>query len=800
MDRTRILLPLALEDEQRDSEKFKRVRELLTELEQKDVSMRGATFKEFLEHLNMSYEEYLLALRSGINRPTVVLKRTVDEVLINSYNPKILSLMQANMDIQFVLDEYAVVAYLVDYVNKPGRGLSKLLRNCIEATAQGKHSLKECLVSVANQFINSVEISAQEAAWSILELPMSKMSEDTIFIPTFKREDRTRMIKSQEYLKKLDPNSHDVYELNIIDRYVVRPDKLENECLASFAAWYELAKVGLDDMKLLKGNQYVRRRTKPKVIQYRKFKESQDENEYYREQVMLFTNWRNENADILIQDFKELYTTNLETIRSNRKEFVADENLDLEEELMQLEKSRAIEENEEKSEERSLVTFEPVLDYDENELVGNISLDMNASHGKGFSVFQPTNKYPDDKYRELVQRCNLKQRDLVQHLQSCLRREPTKRLHWMIQGAAGTGKSFLINIIEQTLIRMFEKPDQDPSQPTVLKLAPTGKAASNIKGETLHHALGIGLSKNARLSGSSITEYAVKYANVKCVIIDEISMVGTNMYEKVNTHLKQFKGSEEPFGGLHILHFGDFNQLPPVKDAPIFKQISGLSQLAPQMWHLTQYYELNEIMRQKDDKTYAELLNRLALGKLTDKDVELLKTKQTILEKVPKSATLLYHSNHDVDLANKIRLNSIEGPLVKSQAYDSVSGTAPNGSKQKILDKVRKFDRTKTGNLESVIKFKVGAKYMLTYNIDTADGLVNGAVGQLKKLEYCFIKGSNNQEVKRIWLEFSNPNDIGKEKRRQCIRYTIQNKMGLLWTPIERVKKLCTVRITTPFQ
>ncbi|GFW13435.1 ATP-dependent DNA helicase [Trichonephila clavipes] len=111
------------------------------------------------------------------------------------------------------------------------------------------------------------------------------------------------MIKSQEYLKKLDSDSRDVYELNIIDRYVVRPDKLENECLASFAAWYELAKVGLDDMKLLKGNQYVRRRTKPKVIQYRKFKESQDENEYYREQVMLFTNWRNENADILIQDF-----------------------------------------------------------------------------------------------------------------------------------------------------------------------------------------------------------------------------------------------------------------------------------------------------------------------------------------------------------------------------------------------------------------------------------------------------------------------------------------------------------------
>ncbi|GFQ65131.1 ATP-dependent DNA helicase [Trichonephila clavata] len=110
------------------------------------------------------------------------------------------------------------------------------------------------------------------------------------------------------------------------------------------------------------------------------------------------------------------------------------------------------------------------------------------------------------------------------------------------------------------------------------------------------------------------------------------------------------------------------------------------------------------------------------------------------------------------------------------------------GIRAKVLDKVRNFDRTKTDNLKSVIKFKVGAKYMWTYNIDTADGLVYGAVGQLKKLEYCFVKGSNNLEVKRIWLEFPNSNDIEKEKRRQCIRYSIQNKMGLLWTPIERMK------------
>ncbi|GBO45401.1 hypothetical protein AVEN_47401-1 [Araneus ventricosus] len=105
------------------------------------------------------------------------------------------------MDIQFILDEYAVVSYLVDYINKSGRGLSRILRNCVEAVSSQKSCLKECLTAVANPFINSVETSAQEAAWSILELPMSQMSEDTIFIPTSRQENRTRIVKSQDVLK-----------------------------------------------------------------------------------------------------------------------------------------------------------------------------------------------------------------------------------------------------------------------------------------------------------------------------------------------------------------------------------------------------------------------------------------------------------------------------------------------------------------------------------------------------------------------------------------------------------------------
>ncbi|GBN96649.1 hypothetical protein AVEN_237177-1 [Araneus ventricosus] len=172
-------------------------------------------------------------------------------------------------------------------------------------------------------------------------------------------------------------------------------------------------------------------------------------------------------------------------------------------------------------------------------------------------------------------------------------------------------------------------------------------------------------------------------------------------------------------------------------------------------------------MRQNDDETYAQLLNRLTMGKLNDRDVQLLKTKQTTLEKVPKNATLLYHSNRNVDIANKLRFNAIVGDIVLSKAHDSVSGTASQKSKGKALKRLKEFDRTQTG-----------------------DGLVNGAVGILQRLEYCSVKGSDYQEVKRVWLEFIHQKDIGREKRRQVIHYAIQNKMGMNWTPIDRMKKV----------
>lgn len=92
--------------------------------------------------------------------------------------------MQSNMDIQFVLDVHACIGYIVDYINKPSRGISKLLRNCVESFKNGNFSIRQKLKSVANTFYNGTEISAQEAAWCRLKLPMSCSTVVTEFINT----------------------------------------------------------------------------------------------------------------------------------------------------------------------------------------------------------------------------------------------------------------------------------------------------------------------------------------------------------------------------------------------------------------------------------------------------------------------------------------------------------------------------------------------------------------------------------------------------------------------------------------
>ena len=101
--------------------------------------------------------------------------------------------------------------------------------------------------------------------------------------------------------------------------------------------------------------------------------------------------------------------------------------------------------------------------------------------------------------------------------------------------------------------------------------------------------------------------------------MDEIPMVGFTMFQQADARLQQIMGNKKPFGGVSVIVLGGFNRLRPAGDGYIFQFNSSCNTLVDSpLWSLFELFELTEIMRQKDDKTFAIALSNIAKGTMTD--------------------------------------------------------------------------------------------------------------------------------------------------------------------------------------
>lgn len=177
----------------------------------------------------------------------------------------------------------------------------------------------------------------------------------------------------------------------------------------------------------------------------------------------------------------------------------------------------------------------------------------------------------------------------------------------------------------------------NPGHLKTLVCAPTGNAAYNIDGLTLHSSFVLPLNQNdynmTLLSSSVKHGIYCKLKDIKVIIIDEVSMVGSRLFYLVNQRLNEIfnTNSSAVFGNLSVILLGDFHQPSKVGDQYIFKA-SGNSMLYSELftnhlWELFSGFELTEIMRQKDDTAFAKCLNNLAVGKLSNADEIMLKSR-----------------------------------------------------------------------------------------------------------------------------------------------------------------------------
>ena len=327
-------------------------------------------------------------------------------------------------------------------------------------------------------------------------------------------------------------------------------------------------------------------------------------------------------------------------------------------------------------------------------------------------------------------------------------RRPTPPLI-IVHGGAGSGKSKVINSLYTIMTDILKEKGDDPCCPYVVLSSFTGAASANIGGQTLHSLFGFKFGTTYLSMPDKVRdEKRALFRNLKCVIVDEISMVSADLLYNLDLRLREIMQVDEIMGGLAVFLFGDLFQLEPPRARYVFKEPVNKEHAVAyhlrDLWRQFTVVQLEENHRQGDDKTYGDLLNRLRVGAHTEKDVELLKTRIVPEENsILKDALHIYGTNAKVNSRNNAKLDDIQGELFKIKAR--------NMSKT-----VRKFKINSAGCIQNTpflaeLKLKVGAEVVLVHNVNTLDGLTNGARGVLVAVE------RKDGVIKRMAIKFHNP-------------------------------------------
>jgi len=286
-----------------------------------------------------------------------------------------------------------------------------------------------------------------------------------------------------------------------------------------------------------------------------------------------------------------------------------------------------------------------------------------------------------------------------------------------ITGFAGSGKSYLIKSICEAL-----------KDSNVALTAMTGCAAILINGYTLHSALGIGLAKGTPqelIRRIRLREGLYNYLkNLNTLIIDEVSMLNDTLFDKIAEIFKIIHSSDKPFGKLQIILVGDMSQLKPVEDEYCFYS---------NYWDSCniEVSVLTENMRVNEDKRFADFLQKLRWGKISDLAL-IDEMKQNDLSGNEIIPTKLFSKNKDVDSINQYELGLLLKENVRKIHYKVIYPSNPI----KLVSSTKYVNDNKIPDLLTLC---IGAQVMVTRNIDFDNQIVNGTRGVVTDLNELFV-------------------------------------------------------------
>ena len=287
-----------------------------------------------------------------------------------------------------------------------------------------------------------------------------------------------------------------------------------------------------------------------------------------------------------------------------------------------------------------------------------------------------------------------------------------KNKNIFITGPAGTGKSI-------TLSKIINYCKENNKKIGIT--ATTGSAALLIGGKTIHSYLGIGRADKTAYELFEDIRYKYKHTLIKIkeleiLIIDEISMMDSDLLDKISCFLCLCRKTSEQFGGLQVILTGDFCQLESVNGDFCFNSST---------WEKLnlEVIFLNKMIRQSQDKIFQRKLGDLRYGICSDETFELLcECKKTEFKDI--KPTILYSRNADVDKINSLEYNKLITNGSKNFIYNIILPDI-----KKNHEKIKKW--IKSLDINESLELCIGAQIVITANINQDKGLVNGTRGKI---------------------------------------------------------------------
>ena len=601
--------------------------------------------------------------------------------------------------------------------------------------------------------------------------------------------------------------------ITLIERYIARPECLEMMCLAQFATSYVFAskvpkRIAFDGKgksnKIsnqtifgsskclpryisLKSSGYgmMRLRKFPAVMRIHASKKKEG-HEQFNAELQLYTHWRDEKT-FHADDAKKCntkYERKLEEIQRNKEIIYPGEGtLDLLENL-DLEKTKPThmfdlldsQREQEKDDDMDLGSEDDPA-FESFAYTGNLVEEKDTNYES--SRYRKINLPEEDERNFLTRRLVPEQldvlRDVTEYCKDVLKSKKkldhqVEPLRIVVHGGAGVGKSALIRVSAMHAEKILRKRGDKPNHPRVLLTAHTGKAASLIEGQTICGAFGFrfGDDSQGAYSDSTLAKLRTDLSELALIIIDEMSLVSSDLLYKLNAKLKEIFSERKntPFGGIGIMLVGDLLQIPPVTGSYIFSRPYNTNHRVAydihNLWQLFKPWILKHNHRQGESSDWASILNEFREGIVSQENLALLQSRETMDDHHDFDALHLCFTNEESQDHNNKMLSKLNTTLFETEAIKRY----PKGRKPII----KSGGRIEDLNVLDVLSVKVGARVVLVYNVNTIDDLVNGSTGTIVAIE-----SDENGGVKCIIVKFDK-DSMGQEQRMKYTNYADKYK------------------------